>query len=125
MAAPPARGRVAYRTLATVVVVAAAAAAMVWALAGRGPSDVETPAGPRIEVAIGEPVAPALPAGDPPNGQIELRAVTPNGATLEGLYFTDGMRRASRSVRARRSASTRSTKEGAVSNGSSLTCRFR
>jgi hypothetical protein len=87
MAERPAR-RLPLRALAAAVVLAAAAAVAV--IAVDGPRDVETPAAPRIQVAVGAPVAPPVPAGDPPDGQIELRAAAPNGATLEALYFTDG-----------------------------------
>jgi hypothetical protein len=87
MAEPPPR-RLPLHVLGTALVVAIAVTVAVFA--ARGPRDVEIPAATQTQVAVGEPVSPPVRAGDPPDGQIELSAVAPNGARLEALYFTDG-----------------------------------
>jgi hypothetical protein len=80
-AAEPARKPRRWPALAAVSAVAAVAVVAV-----RPAPDPEVPATPPVRVEIGRPVPPE-PAGEPPEGQIELRA-----GGIAGLYFEkDGM----------------------------------
>jgi hypothetical protein len=86
-ARPRSRPRRAPRVLAGAAALTAAAAFAV-AVVPRD-DDPERPVTAPVRVAVGEPVTPAEPAGNPPEGRIELRATDPeSGRTLVGMYFT-------------------------------------